>query len=128
MDPIPEVERGALSALPCPRCRSPFAALEGVSTLSFHCPRGHEVSLDGFVRSAPPSVLETLGDLSLAWEGRLRSLRLVTVRARTDGYPDLASSLEREIRCLESRQQALWVELGAGELRLWRRTARASGA
>lgn len=128
MDALLGVENAALCALACPRCRTPFATVDGVKSLRLQCPRGHGVPLDGFVRAATPSALESLGDLSLIWEGRLRSLRRMTHRARLDGYPDFACILEREIRFLESRQQALWSVLGAGELRLWSKTARASGA
>jgi len=72
--------------------------------------------------------LEALEDLSLAWEGKLRSLRSTAAQAGADGYPDLASNFHREIALLQSRQEALWNELGAAELRNYRERSLAAGA
>jgi len=128
MDEFCLEESRALSALLCPRCDQPFSLVAGIRSLSFHCPLGHSTLLSTLARRPSDPPLEALEDLSLAWEGQLRSLRSIAAQAGADGYSDVASTFHREIDLLQSRQEALWNELGAAELRHWRQRSLAAGA
>jgi len=128
MDAFCLEEARALSALSCSRCDQPFSLIAGIRSLSFHCPLGHSTLLSALARRRAEPPLEALEDLSLAWEGKLRSLRAIAAQAGADGYSDLASNFHREIALLQSRQEALWNELGAAELRNWRQQSLATGA
>src|SRR5690349_7244529 len=102
MDEFCLEEARALSALSCPRCDQPFSLVAGIRSLSFHCSSGHSTLLSALARRRADPPLEALEDLSLAWEGRLRSLRSVAAQARADGYLDLASDFHREIALRQS--------------------------
>src|SRR6188472_2477127 len=105
MDAFCLEESRALSALFCPRCNRPFSLVAGIRSLSFHCARGHATLLSALARRGAEAPLEALEDLSLAWEGNLRSLRSIAAQAGADGYPDLASNFRREIALRQSRQE-----------------------
>jgi len=114
-------EERALSSLRCEHCIRPLSSVAGIRNLSFYCPLGHSTSLGTLIRRPERHNLEMFEELSLAWGMKLRILTAVAARAEADGYLDLASTFNREIAVLQSRQATLWNELGAEELRRWQR-------
>jgi len=121
-------EERALSSLCCTLCLQPLSFVAGIRNLSFYCPSGHSALLGTLIRNPDRHTLEVFEELSLAWGMKLRTLTAIAAQAQADGYLDLASSFNRAIAVLQSRQATLWNELGAEELRRWRQDAARVGA
>jgi len=121
-------EERALSGLLCTRCVQPLSFVAGIRSLSFYCASGHSALLGTLIRRPERQTLEAFEELSLAWGMKLRTLAFIAAQAQADGYLELASTFNREIDVLQSRQAALWNALGAEELRRWRRDAVGLGA
>lgn len=121
-------EERALSSLRCDRCLQSLSLVAGIRNLSFYCPSGHSALLDTLIRRPDRHNLEMFEELSLAWGMKLRSLTAIAAQAQADGYLELASTFNREIAVLQSRQATLWNALGVEELRRWRRDSLWVGA